>query len=102
MQGGLTTTMELVANRRPFISVPLADHFEQNHHVAHRLARYGAPAPTPYDEATPGRLAELMRERLAAPVCYLPVETCGAARAAALLVPLLEERKGLSTAGRGG
>src|SRR5206468_1033800 len=45
VQGGLTTTMELVANRRPFISIPLRNHFEQNHHVVHRLRRYGAQAP---------------------------------------------------------
>ena len=94
MQGGLTTTMELVANRRPFIYVPLRGHFEQNRHVAHRLRRYGAPAPTPYDEATPRALAAQMRERLGATVDYLPVESGGAARAAALLAPLLEERKG--------
>ena len=47
VQGGLTTTMELVANRRPFISIPLRNHFEQNHHVVHRLRQYGAPEPTP-------------------------------------------------------
>ena len=50
VQGGLTTTMELVANRRPFIYVPLRGHFEQNGHVAYRLKRYGAPAPTPYEQ----------------------------------------------------
>jgi pimeloyl-ACP methyl ester carboxylesterase/predicted glycosyltransferase len=94
VQGGLTTTMELVANRTPFIYVPLRGHFEQNQHVIHRLRRYGAPEPTPYDEATPARLAEQMRERLEAPVDYLPVEADGAARAAALIAPLLEERKG--------
>ncbi|HMC70429.1 MAG TPA: glycosyltransferase, partial [Mycobacteriales bacterium] len=42
VQGGLTTTMELVAAGRPFISVPLASHFEQRFHVRHRLDRYGA------------------------------------------------------------
>ena len=41
VQGGLTTTMELVAAGRPFVSVPLRRHFEQNGHVAHRLRRYG-------------------------------------------------------------
>jgi predicted glycosyltransferase len=94
VQGGLTTTMELVANRRPFISIPLRNHFEQNHHVVHRLRRYGAPDPTPYDTATPDRLASLMLERLGAPVDYEPVEADGAARAARLIAPLLEERKG--------
>lgn len=94
VQGGLTTTMELVANRRPFIYVPLQNHFEQNHHVVHRLRRYGAPEPTLYEDATPERLAAQMLERLGAPVDYAPVESGGAARAASLIAPLLEERKG--------
>jgi pimeloyl-ACP methyl ester carboxylesterase/predicted glycosyltransferase len=94
VQGGLTTTMELVANRRPFVYVPLRGHFEQNRHVAHRLARYGAPEPTPYDQATPRALAEQMRDRLGVQVDYAPVESGGAARAAALIAPLLGERKG--------
>jgi pimeloyl-ACP methyl ester carboxylesterase/UDP:flavonoid glycosyltransferase YjiC (YdhE family) len=86
VQGGLTTTMELVANRRPFISIPLRGHFEQNHHVAHRLRRYGAPEPTAYDGLTSSALAAQMRERLGAAVDYLPVEPGGAARAAELLL----------------
>jgi pimeloyl-ACP methyl ester carboxylesterase len=89
VQGGLSTTMELVANRRPFIYLPLRNHFEQNFHVAHRLQRHGAPPPTDYDEATPQRLAGQMRERLRARVDYLPVEGGGAARAASLIAPLL-------------
>jgi pimeloyl-ACP methyl ester carboxylesterase/predicted glycosyltransferase len=94
VQGGLTTTMELVANRRPFVYIPLRNHFEQNHHVVHRLRRYGAPEPTRYEDATPERLAAEMLERLSAPVDYRPVETGGAERAARLIAPLLEERKG--------
>jgi predicted glycosyltransferase len=86
VQGGLTTTMELVANRRPLISIPLRGHFEQNHHVPHRLRRYGAPEPTQYDGLTPEALAAQMRERLGAPVDYRPVETRGADRAADLLL----------------
>ncbi|HEV2919004.1 MAG TPA: alpha/beta hydrolase, partial [Actinomycetota bacterium] len=42
VQGGLTTCMELTAARRPFLYFPLAHHFEQNFHVAHRLGRYNA------------------------------------------------------------
>ena len=99
VQGGLTTTMELVANRRPFVYIPLRNHFEQNHHVVHRLRGYGGPEPTPYEEATPARLAELMRQRLGASVDYEPVESGGAARAAGLIAPLLEERKGRSQGG---
>jgi predicted glycosyltransferase len=86
VQGGLSTTMELVANRRPFVYVPLRKHFEQNGHVAYRLQRYGAPPPTPYDETSPERLAQLMRERLGAPVGYLPVASGRAARAAELIL----------------
>jgi pimeloyl-ACP methyl ester carboxylesterase/UDP:flavonoid glycosyltransferase YjiC (YdhE family) len=89
VQGGLSTTMELVANRRPFIYVPLRNHFEQNFHVANRLRRYGAPPPTQFQDATPERLAHQMRERLGAKVAYEAVEPGGAARAAALIAPLL-------------
>ena len=90
VQGGLSTTMELVANRRPFIYLPLRNHFEQNFHVAHRLRRYGAPAPTDYDEATPERLARQMAERLKMRVEYSPVGAGGAARAAGFIAPLLQ------------
>jgi pimeloyl-ACP methyl ester carboxylesterase/predicted glycosyltransferase len=89
VQGGLSTTMELVAKRRPFIYVPLRNHFEQNFHVAHRLQRYGAPPPTDYDDATPERLAEQMKERLGSKVAYTAVEGGGAARAAGLIAPLI-------------
>ena len=37
VQGGLTTAMELTANKRPFLYFPLRHHFEQNFHVRHRL-----------------------------------------------------------------
>ena len=42
VQGGLTTAMELTANRRPFLYFPLGHHFEQSLHVRHRLVRYRA------------------------------------------------------------
>jgi pimeloyl-ACP methyl ester carboxylesterase/predicted glycosyltransferase len=94
VQGGLSTTMELVANRRPFIYIPLRDHFEQNFHVAHRLRQYGAPPPTAFEDATPDRLAHLMAERLRMKVAYVPVETDGAARAARLIAPLIRRGRG--------
>jgi pimeloyl-ACP methyl ester carboxylesterase/UDP:flavonoid glycosyltransferase YjiC (YdhE family) len=90
VQGGLSTTMELVANRRPFIYLPLRNHFEQNFHVAHRLRRHGAPPPTDYEEATPERLARQMAERVGARVSYAPVEPGAAARAAGFIAPLLQ------------
>jgi hypothetical protein len=55
------------------------------------VRRYGAPEPTPYDEATPRRRAALMGERLGATVDCKPVETDGAERP---IAPLLEERRG--------
>ena len=89
VQGGLTTTMELVAARRPFIYVPLARHFEQQIHVAHRLAQYGAGRPLDYAALDPGYLAEAIAAEIDRPVDYRPAETGGAARAAALLAELL-------------
>ena len=55
VQGGLTTTMELVAAGRPFVYVPLRHHFEQNLHVAHRLDRHGAGRRLDWVDADPGR-----------------------------------------------
>jgi hypothetical protein len=78
VQGGLTTTMELVALGRPFVAFPLRNHFEQRLHVRHRLDRYGAR----------WWLGELVAA-LAEPPAYRPVATDGAARAAALMAELL-------------
>ncbi len=89
VQGGLTTTMELTAARRPFIYVPLRHHFEQNFHVRHRLAQYGAGRCLDYEQATPGLLAQVIAEEINRPVSYRPVETEGAARAAASLAKLI-------------
>jgi UDP-N-acetylglucosamine:LPS N-acetylglucosamine transferase len=78
--------MELAANRRPFNYVPLRHHFEQNFHVRHRLARYGAGRCMTYQEVTePELLASAIAEEIQREVGYRPVETDGAARAADLL-----------------
>ena len=53
VQGGLSTTMELVAARRPFVYFPLAHHWEQQHFVAHRLDHYGAGVRMDYASTTP-------------------------------------------------
>jgi pimeloyl-ACP methyl ester carboxylesterase/predicted glycosyltransferase len=89
VQGGLTTTMELVANRRPFVYVPLRNHFEQQVHVRHRLERYGAGRSADYDELRPDALCELIAGELARPVTSRPVDGGGAARAAALIADLM-------------
>ena len=61
VQGGLSTTMELVAARRPFVYFPLAHHWEQQHFVAHRLDHYGAGIRMDYATTDPLELATAMR-----------------------------------------
>jgi pimeloyl-ACP methyl ester carboxylesterase/predicted glycosyltransferase len=90
VQGGLTTCMELTALGRPFIYVPLRQHFEQNLHVPHRLSRYQAGTRMSFDDVVdPDALAAAIGKELAQQPAYRPVETDGAARAAALLASLL-------------
>jgi predicted glycosyltransferase len=89
VQGGLTTTMELTANQRPFLYFPLRHHFEQNFHVRHRLARYGAGRCMDFDESTPEVIADAIAAEIGRPVEYRAVETDGAARAAAHIAEML-------------
>jgi pimeloyl-ACP methyl ester carboxylesterase/predicted glycosyltransferase len=90
VQGGLTTCMELTANRRPFVFIPLQNHFEQNFHVAHRLKRHGAGMRLNYTDAIqPEVLAAAIASQVDAQVQYLPVDPGGAARAAQRIAELL-------------
>ncbi|HET7730080.1 MAG TPA: alpha/beta fold hydrolase [Usitatibacter sp.] len=92
VQGGLSTCMELVATRRPFLSFPLRRHFEQCVHVRRRLANYGADRSVDYDGLAPESLAARALEAMHAPADYRPVETDGAARAARRLAEVLDNR----------
>jgi len=87
-QGGLSTTMELTAARRPFLYFPLRDHCEQNFHVKHRLDRYRAGRCMDFDDATPSNIAGAIESLVSKPVDYLEVETGTAARAAKLIAEL--------------
>lgn len=89
VQGGLTTCMELTANRRPFVYVPLRHHFEQTFHVRHRLDRYRAGHCLPYDELDADTLAKALLDQLAGPHDHRPVASDGATRAAEMLAALL-------------
>ena len=89
VQGGLTTAMELTANKRPFLYFPLLHHFEQNFHVRHRLDRYGAGRCMDFEAATPEVIAAAIAEEIGREVEYRPVETDGAARAAALIADVI-------------
>ena len=85
VQGGLSTCMELTAAKRPFLYVPLRNHFEQNFHVRHRLAQYGAGTRMDYAQTDPDALASAVADGLKRPVVYRDVDAEGARRAAALL-----------------
>jgi UDP:flavonoid glycosyltransferase YjiC (YdhE family) len=89
VQGGLSTAMELCANKRPFIYFPLRHHFEQNFHVRHRLKQYGAGRAMDFDEATPETIALAIREEIGRVAAYRDVETDGACRAADRIAELL-------------
>lgn len=89
VQGGLTTSMELTANERPFLYFPLRHHFEQSFHVRYRLDRYGAGRCMDFEAATPETLARSIADEVGRVVDYRPVEADGAARAAALIAELL-------------
>jgi predicted glycosyltransferase len=90
VQGGLTTAMELTANRRPFVYFPLAHHFEQKFHVHHRLQRHRAGRRMEFDSSTPESIAEAIAGEVDRELDYLPVETDGARRAAERLAEMLE------------
>lgn len=89
VQGGLSTCMELTATKRPFLYFPLRNHFEQNVHVPHRLARYGAGTRMDYHRTEPEVIAAAIADGLKRPVLYRDVETDGARRAAASITTLL-------------
>jgi UDP-N-acetylglucosamine:LPS N-acetylglucosamine transferase len=78
VQGGLTTAMELAANKRPFLYFPLRHHFEQNYHVAHRLDGYGAGRKMDFETATPEVIAEAIAAEIGCEVEYRDVEHDGA------------------------
>jgi pimeloyl-ACP methyl ester carboxylesterase/predicted glycosyltransferase len=89
VQGGLTTSMELTAQKRPFLYFPLRHHFEQNFHVRHRLERYGAGRHMDYDDSPPELIAAAIAQEIGRDVTYRDVEVDGAAKAARLLAELL-------------
>ena len=89
VQGGLSTTMELTACRRPFLYVPLRNHFEQTVHVRHRLERHRAGRRLSWEETAPDALAAAIAAEIGREVDYLPVDPTAATRAAALLAELI-------------
>jgi predicted glycosyltransferase len=89
VQGGLTTAMELTANRRPFLYFPLRHHFEQQFHVRHRLERHGAGRAMDYGRDGPEEIALAIAAEIRAEVDYKPVDPSGARRAAQAIAEVL-------------
>jgi UDP:flavonoid glycosyltransferase YjiC (YdhE family) len=89
VQGGLTTAMELTANKRPFLYFPLHHHFEQNFHVRHRLERYRAGRRMDFALATPEIIADAIAAEIGRTVDYRDVESDGAQKAAARIAEML-------------
>jgi len=89
VQGGLTTGMELAANKRPFLYFPLRHHFEQNFHVAHRLERYRAGRRMDYETATPDVIADAIAAEIGREMDYRDVESDGARCAAERLAEMI-------------
>ncbi len=89
VQGGLTTCMELTATSRPFIYVPLRQHFEQQFHVHHRLQQHSAGRRIDFSDANPDTLSAAIAAEMARPIDYRRVEQDGATRAAAEIATLL-------------
>ena len=86
VQGGLATTMELAITRRPFLYFPLAGHFEQLYHVAHRLDAHRAGQRLVYQDTNADALADAVLRALGTDTSGYGQPRPGAARRAASLI----------------
>jgi predicted glycosyltransferase len=89
VQGGGNSTLELTALRRPFIYIPLENHFEQQIHVTERLKRHKVGIRMSYKTATPESLADAVVSNIGKEVDYVPIATDGAQKAAQYILRLL-------------
>jgi pimeloyl-ACP methyl ester carboxylesterase/predicted glycosyltransferase len=89
VQGGLTTTMELVASNRPFLYFPLGHHFEQTFHVPYRLARYSAGRRMDYATATPEVIGSAIAAEIGKPVAYRPIDPEAVSRVARQIAEMI-------------
>jgi UDP:flavonoid glycosyltransferase YjiC (YdhE family) len=94
VQGGGTTTLELTALGRPFIYVPVEGQSEQEIMVAGRLARHGAGIRLSRADASPQRIADLVRANIGTQPTYASLRTDGASTAAALIAEAVSDARG--------
>ncbi len=83
--GGMTTTIELAALRRPFIFFPLENQFDQQLYVTARLARLGAGIRMRYFETTPESLAATIKASMNKKPQWKTISTNGAKTAAEII-----------------
>jgi len=89
--GGMTTTIELTALRRPFVYFPLENQFDQQLYVTARLDRLGAGIKMRYFQTTPEALSQAIKANIHKQVGWKPISTDGAAKTAALIRGVLYE-----------
>ena len=88
VQGGGTTTMELVALNKNFLYFPLEEHYEQKL-VSDKLERLGAGVKMSFSETDENTLLKVVLENLGKTVDYEKIKIDGAVKAAEFIQPLL-------------
>ena len=78
--------MELTITRRPFLYFPLAGHFEQLYHVAHRLDAHHAGQHLAYQDTNADALADMALQTLGTDTSAYRQHRQGKARRAASLI----------------
>lgn len=81
VQGGGTSTIELVSLNKSFLYFPLEEHFEQKL-VSDKLSRIGAGVKMNFSETDEKTLSKVVLENLGKPAHYEKVTFHGAAKAA--------------------
>jgi len=89
VQGGATSTLELMALRRQFIYFPIEGHSEQAN-VARNLLRRNAGIRMNFSKTTPSNLAEKVIESLNSKIVYHEIPADGAKKSVQFIVKLLE------------
>ncbi len=90
VQAGSSTTLELVALKKPFIYFPVEGHFEQQLHVAPRLERFNAGFKMQYSKTTPEMLAEKIISNIGAKINYPSIPLDGAKKTVKVLRQIIE------------
>lgn len=86
VQGGLSTTMELTVNRRPFVYFPIKNHCEQEYNVAYRLDHYRAGRRMQLAQTQVQHLAQAALETLGSDTAGYRKHVPGAATRAAMSI----------------